>query len=55
MLIITVPADVLAPDGTGHLAGTEWLKDYSDVIMNTMASQISSLSIVYSTVSLGAD
>ena len=28
---------------------------YSDVIMNTMASQISSLTMVYSTVYLGAD
>ena len=28
---------------------------YSDVIMDTMASQITSLAIVYSTVSLGAD
>ena len=32
-----------------------WLPHYSDVIMGTMASQITSLTIVYSTIYLGAD
>ena len=47
----TVPADGLALSGARTSAGT--LLHYSDVIMGAIASQITSLPIVYSTVCSG--
>ena len=38
-----------------RLAHVYWVKDYSNVIMGVMAAQITSLTIVYSTVYSGAD
>ena len=46
----------LLPDGTKPLPQPMWLYiHYSEVIMSTMASQITGVSIVYSTVCSGAD
>ena len=49
MLLKEAPGDKLRSTGTLWVAVT-WLGHYNDVIMGAMASQITSLTIVYSTV-----
>ena len=47
-----IQCGVLSPD---HTRCSQCRQHYSDVIMNAMASQITGISIVYSTVCCGAD
>ena len=49
------PEEWLLLCGNSFLILIYWTTHYSDVIMGAMASQITSLTIVYSTVSSGAD
>ena len=56
-MVITVPSDTLTPHiarASGKPQGPS-LQHYDDVIMSEIASQITSLTIVYSTVHSGAD
>ena len=52
---ITIIIITTAASGTGTAATTGTFAHYNDVIMATMASQITSLTIVYSAVYSGAD
>ena len=54
-LIKTVAVAVLPPSGARTSAGTGVRKHYSDVIMSAIASQITSPTIVYTTVYSGAN